>query len=304
MIYVCIFVRCDVSPIRPIMARGSQENEEPIPPPRAYLELIVAFQIVLLKQAKSDTMPRLICMKLQFEDRPMHMCGGGVAPSLLMKTIRTMWALVALFLLPTALAAQEASVEIATHPFDLDKARQEISAACARGYLPVGLEVIDGVAIHVLYVKNDALPFKQWFLYQLTDPEMLEGAVSYIIQDGWVPLDLAKTEVGLYLMFVKAEIEVEGWRITRSEPDIDSIKAKWAFFEQEGFYPWGISITDDDAWHLLLKTEGFGKTEASLRGYNLETDDISTGMQEDIDGGWQPWALDMGRQNIYILYTR
>ena len=234
----------------------------------------------------------------------MHQLGGRVGIGLLSKTLCSLLMATALLALPSALAAQEATAKIVAHPFDLDKAKEEISASCAEGYLPVGLEVIDGVAIHVLYVKDDRLPFKEWFLYQLTDPENLEGAVSYIIKNGWVPLDLAKTGVRLYLMFVRADVEVKAWRITRGEPDIDSIKAKGAYFEQEGFYPWGLSIDEDSAWHLLLKIDNFESIEATLRDYRLDTDEIATGMQEDMAMGWRPWALDFDRKNIYVLYTK
>ena len=61
---------------------------------------------------------------------------------------------------------QESTVELATHSFDLAEAEKEINAACARNLTPVGLEVEDGQAIHILYSGIATIPFKNWFLYQ------------------------------------------------------------------------------------------------------------------------------------------
>ena len=201
------------------------------------------------------------------------------------------------------LNAEESIVELTSHPFNLEAAKREINEVCARGFVPVGLEVIDGVAIQILYARDDSLSFKEWFLYQLTEPEKLESAVSYIIQNGWVPTGISKTDTALYMIFIKADLEVEGWRVSKSGSDTGSIEAKWRYFAQESFFPWGISQWDGETWHLLLQTKNFAKSAAQLRSYLNQESELADGMNKDISIGLHPWGLTVERSRISILYA-
>ena len=105
------------------------------------------------------------------------------------------------------------------------------------------------------------------------------------------------------MIFIKADLKVEGWRVSKSGSDTGSIEAKWSYFAQERFFPWGISHWGGETWHLLLQTKNFAKSAAQLRSYLNQESELADGMNKDISIGLHPWGLTVERSRISILYA-
>jgi hypothetical protein len=213
--------------------------------------------------------------------------------------------LILLFIVtPFILFCQEASWKLVKHPFAIEEAREEITDNCRQGFLPIGLEMDEGRSIFILYAKDSTLSFKNWFLYQFEDLENIEADFSYILQKGWIPLDISKTEDFLYVLFIKTDLNIEGWRLSRTDTAPSVIEKELGSFRSQGFSIWGMSLFNTEVWYLFIKQPQGVEKEIFLNTYKNNSEAIKNGITKDISNGWLPWALMMEAKDIFVLYTR
>jgi hypothetical protein len=191
---------------------------------------------------------------------------------------------------------------LAAYPFDVEEAKEQIDAMCNDGLLPVGLEVDEGAAINVLYAENDTVPFSRWFLYNVVEFENLEADLSYLMKEGWLPMGLSRSGVGLYVLFINADKKINSWRITRFPVSASDFKEAVESYMTEGFLPYGISVYEENMWVLFLQVEGDTKHKIFLGTYQNEEDSLLNGISLDTASGKVPWGLMVQGSAVSVLY--
>lgn len=210
--------------------------------------------------------------------------------------------LIIIFCISFAAHCEQSPWQLVKHPFDMEKAKEEINVICIDGYLPVGLDIKDGDGIYLLYIMDTGKILKKWFIHYFDNIETFEADVTYIIQNGWIPMDISKTDTGMYVLFINTDAEIEGWRISTISNDTSDKNQLISDFYSKGFHCYGISFDKSRTWYLFLKMPGLeGKKMTLLKHRNLP-DVISRSIDKEIDNAWIPWGFMLEEKYIYILY--
>jgi len=208
-------------------------------------------------------------------------------------------------LMLSGVAAEEGEgriYRVAVHPFDVEEAKSQIDAMCNDGFLPVGVEVDEGRAINVIYAEREDIPFSAWLLHHITDFAVMEEQLSRLMLDGWLPMGLSRSGSGLYLLLLKADIEISSWRITTSTPLASAIEEALKAYTEQGFTPHGISLYEDRVWFLFLKTERDERRNVSVVMYENEEKALTDGLYWATAQGMTPWGLMVQNERVGILY--
>ena len=187
---------------------------------------------------------------------------------------------------------------------DWESIGERISDLANEGYLPVGFELRPRPS--VLYIRNEGLPFTQWTIHEFEDPQNFEANFGAFLDEGWLPMDIARSENGIVALFVGAESSINGWRLTGVEMDSEAIAEEIAGYREEGFTPWGLTPTEGGVWILLLREAGTVATDTSIQSY--PADDvlaISEGVTSEIlHGNFIPWGLMIHGETATVQYIR
>lgn len=220
--------------------------------------------------------------------------------------MRAFWMAVLIFLAAVlGVGAQEPQGKafvLAAHPFDAEEAKVQIDAMCNDGLLPVGLEVDEGKAINVLYAENDTLPFTRWYLHRVAEFDKLEAELSYLMKEGWLPMDISRSGSGLYVLFIKADKKVSSWRISRFPVSTTGFEEAVKTYMAEDFLPYGISVYEDNMWVLFVKADSNAKRNVYLGTYKNEENALRDGISLDTAQGKVPWGLMVQGTAVSVLY--
>lgn len=195
---------------------------------------------------------------------------------------------------------------MAEHTLGSETMAEDISRIVAEGYVPVGMEQRDQT-VHMLYIDNPDINVDRWVIQEFEDLDNLNEEMSAPMLEGWVPMDISKTENGLTVLFVLAEeLQAAGWRIDISPLEATSIQETYANWRNQGFEPYGISLSpEDEVWYLLID-EGTDEEPAAVffNGYPRLGSQVADGITEDIASGAIPWGLMVGDDTLYVHYLR
>ena len=220
--------------------------------------------------------------------------------------------LLLLILIPvTLVVGQDGSDEeplwvIAEHTLGNEAMAEDISRIVAQGYVPVGMEQRDRT-VHMLYIDNPDITVDRWVIQEFEDLDTLNEEMSAPMLDGWIPMDISKTDNGLTVLFVLSEqLEAEGWRIDISPLAAGSIEETYRRWREQGFEPYGISLSpQDEVWYLLID-EGTDEEPSAVffNGYPRVGSRVADGITQDIATGSIPWGLMVGDDTLYVQYLR
>jgi hypothetical protein len=189
-----------------------------------------------------------------------------------------------------------------------EKVKKRIDALGTEGFIPVGIEIESDSGLMVFYVQDPSFRFENWLLFNHELNEDFEAEVTGLLKEGWVPMDIAKTEKGITMLYVKGgtveDITVDGWRIAKSEMNTDTLQNVLSDFREKGFTPWGLSLDGKDVWYLFIDDNTAQNKQFFVEGYKLDSDYVKKSITDDINNGWMPWGMMMENLSTFILYTK
>lgn len=195
---------------------------------------------------------------------------------------------------------------LAEHELQSEEQRADISRIVSRGYLPVGIEHRDG-SLWTLYYAAPDISISRWTIQEFEDLDTLDQDFSRPMTEGWVPMDISRTENGLIVLYVETEdIKPEGWRIDISPFEVGTIQRTLSKWREEGFTPFGFSLSpQNEVWYLLIdQGEVSEQPEVFINGYPRVMEQLREQANEDVTSGNLPWGLMVGEDTVYIQYLR
>lgn len=232
-------------------------------------------------------------------------CFGAILSSMKTLTKTLVFAVLTLVIAVSGLFGQEEKPYciIKTHPFDMEKARAEISETCKEGYTPVGMEVEDGAVILVMYVKNrEENLFSNWALVLLNDFSKLEAEYATMLQAGWLPIAFSYTQSGHYVLFLKTQMIVTGFRIVNDVEDLEAMEKTIKAFAEKGFLPYGMSYFNGRVWYFFLKAPSVKVQFITIRRFKSIDEALGQGVKEAMEHGLVPWNIMVSPDWVYVAF--
>ncbi len=171
------------------------------------------------------------------------------------------------------------------------------------GYIPVGIEIEQGESLTILLVQSGGVEVKSWAIIDYDDWNSLEAEITGGIQDGYVPMDISRFDERLGVLWVEAELPLEGWRISTSENSLEARTQVVNKFQTQGFTLWGISEHEDLMWYLFIRQPGAPPAGAISR-FSRDAGAIQQGIVRANESGWVPSAIAGGEASTYIGFIR
>jgi hypothetical protein len=171
------------------------------------------------------------------------------------------------------------------------------------GYMPVGMETKPGESLSVLFVRSGTRTVDSWAILDYDDWNALEAEITGGIQDGFVPMDISRYSDRLAVLWVRTDVQVEGWRISTSPNTIGDRTRTINEFQSQGFTLWGLSVYEELAWYLFLRTAG-DPPAGAVSGYAKDTMLLQSGMAGASSRGWLPNGFASNSSTIYICYVK
>ena len=193
---------------------------------------------------------------------------------------------------------------IKSHPFDIQKAREEISQICKEGYIPVGMEVEDGAVILVMYVKSEEALFSNWALVAFGDFEKNEkenADLTEFMKAGWLPIAFSYTQSGQYMLFLKTDVPIAGVRFANGPENLESIENIIKSFGEQGFYPYGMSWFNNRVWYFFLKIPTANVQGIVVKRYKNFDEGLGKDLEEMVKKGYSPWDIMVSPEWVYIV---
>ena len=178
-----------------------------------------------------------------------------------------------------------------------------ISAAIEAGSIPVGLEVTPGESMGVLFARADSMEVQSWAILEYEDWNSIESEITGGIADGFVPMDISRYDETLAVLWIKADLVIEGWRMSTSANTLSERTRTVNDFQSQGLTLWGMSVHDDLAWYLFLRQPGIPPAGAiSVMG--KEGVLLQDGLTDAAVQGWVPNGLASSQDSFYICFVK
>ena len=207
--------------------------------------------------------------------------------------------------------AQEAQGDEADVPWRVlvyslqeNNAEQEVTDLVRQGFLPVGFEIEpeDG-SLSILVVRRGDLEIEGWLIADYTDWNALEAEITGSIQSGLIPMDISRYGDAIAILWVQADIPVEGWRIHAAENTVTGRIRAVNQFQEQGFTVWGVSVHADLAWYLFMKQTGEQPT-STVAAYAKDANELQNGMVASSRDGWLPNAFAITAEAFLVSYVK
>lgn len=194
--------------------------------------------------------------------------------------------------------------DLQPHSANTEEAIEQISAWVEEGFLPVGLEYEPGRPVMVAYTQNLNAPISEVSLYTVNNLDNLGTEMATILQNGLVPMGMARHEEGLTFLLVRTAIPIRNWGLVTVPFNLVDIEREIDRRESEGYAAWAISDYEEEAWILFLReSEGAPVRTASIQSYLFDADNYVPGIDSATSRLLTPWGIAANPENLYMLYT-
>jgi hypothetical protein len=180
----------------------------------------------------------------------------------------------------------------------------DITGYVEAGYLPVGFEIRPDSGLAVLLVRGTLDELKGWQIHEYTDWNALEREITESIRAGFVPMDISRYGDVLSILWVEAEMEIAGWRITTCPNTLSERARAVNNLQAQGFTLWGLSIHDDLVWLLFLSRPDREQRTGSISVFSPVATEFQSAIAEVYDQGWRPNGLGTDGDSLYICFSR
>lgn len=197
----------------------------------------------------------------------------------------------------------DAPWQLVFFPFGDPRATEVINEAIRDGYVPVGLEITQGESLGVLLVRTDSVVVRSWAILDYDDWNALETEITGGIADGFVPMDISRYGETLAILWVRADLTIEAWRVSTSPNTIADRTRTINNFQGQGFTLWGMSVHEGLVWYLFLRQPGVPPAGA-VSGFSKDGQILQAGMVNASKEGWLPNGLASTDRTIYICFVR
>ncbi|TVQ27992.1 MAG: hypothetical protein EA383_01510 [Spirochaetaceae bacterium] len=171
-----------------------------------------------------------------------------------------------------------------------------------RGYLPVGFEADPDISL--LLIQDDTIPFTRWRIHEFTNPTELEAEMNGFLVEGWLPMDIARTQNGIAALFIETEFAINGWRIVASEATDDALTQTIENLQNDGLTIWGASLDGEGIWLLAVREIGGVPRVTQYANYRDEPEQVRLAVNESLLAGWIPWGLSLAGGRVFVTYLR
>jgi hypothetical protein len=196
-----------------------------------------------------------------------------------------------------------AAWQLLVFPAGDNTATQTVNDYISAGFLPVGMEIEAGDSLSILLVQAGVIEVESWAIIDYDDWNALEAEITGGIQDGFVPMDISRFGEALAVLWVRADIPIDGWRISTSSVDATERTRTVNEFQGQGFTLWGVSEHDGLMWYLFLRQPGAPPAGAISR-FSREAGAIQEGIVAANENGWVPAAYAAGNTATYVGFIR
>gem|GEM_PF-3882553 len=194
--------------------------------------------------------------------------------------------------------------DLQLHSNNTEEAIDQISAWLEEGFLPVGLEYEPGRPVMVAYTQNLNVPISEVTLVTLENLDNLGVEMATILQNGLVPMGMARHDEGLTLLLVRTPIPIRNWGLVTVPFNLVDIEQEIDRREAQGYAAWAISDYEDEAWILFLQeSESAPSRTASIQSYLFDADNYVPGIDSATARLLTPWGITTNPENLYMLYT-
>jgi len=177
--------------------------------------------------------------------------------------------------------------KIGIHPYDSEVLNSEISEQIAADLWPVGLQVLTGNSVMVLYskvIESD----KTWGFVRISSLDQVNTRLTELLQEGWLPLDFSLSSTDMHVISSRSPNPVESWRVmSLSYDSTDTPRSILAKIDQvvrsqlqEKRILFGVAAVGTTLYLLFIETQGL-----------LATQELSIGLYPN-DGSTAFLALD------------
>jgi len=189
-----------------------------------------------------------------------------------------------------------------SHPFDVEKAREEINGIIKQGYTPVGLEVVDGVCFVIAYVRTEQSLFNNWALIYYSDLSKIDIEVGAMLKEGWVPQGFSYTAQGQYLLYLKNPLKMTGFRIVNVADNLNELQKIIDEAAKKGFLPYGLSYYKGRFWVFFLGVPDLKLKRIIVVRYKDIDEAFISGLNEQIARGLIPWNIAFSETSVFVLF--
>jgi hypothetical protein len=178
-----------------------------------------------------------------------------------------------------------------------------VDDAIRAGSIPVGLEVTPGESLGILFARTNLVTVESWAILEYDDWNAIEAEITGGITDGFVPMDISRYDETLAILWIKADLVIEGWRLSTSANTIADRTRTVNDFQSQGLTLWGLSVHEDLVWYLFLRQPGVPPAGA-ISAFGKEGRLLQSGLVEASAEGWVPNGLASSDRSFYICFAR
>lgn len=218
--------------------------------------------------------------------------------------------LILLFAVSPAFAQESQGTEpdvpwrVLVYSLEENNAEEEVTDLVRQGLLPVGFEIEpeDG-SLSILVVRRGDLEIDGWLIADYTDWNALEAEITGSIQSGLIPMDISRYGEAIAILWVEADIPVEGWRIHAAENTVTGRIRAVNQFQEQGFTLWGVSVHEDLAWYLFINQAG-EQPVSTVAAYAKDANELQSGLVDSSLDGWLPNGLAVTAESFFVSYVK
>lgn len=209
--------------------------------------------------------------------------------------------------------AQNSQWKVVLYPLsNQDDMQQGIADMIKEGYFPVGIDVLGGNALSVMYERILSTS-KEFYLQYFDDVNNLSKDFAVFLQEGWAPSDVAFFGNGMFALFMKTGAHMSGWRLMSVDGDTEAERAAninklVQDAANAGYIPFG--LTRYEGKLMIGFTSPSRSTHANLQGdyaieaYPNDGQSFVLGINSRLADGYHITGYNFNNGEIFIGYLK
>ena len=191
---------------------------------------------------------------------------------------------------------------ITRYSSDIDSVIESMNKDLEAGYIPVGIEADPDISI--LMIPNEEIEFTNWVIHEFSDPESFEDEMTSSLAEGWVPMDIARTENGITALLIETDLAINGWHLEATRVTDEQLTATIDSMADDGYAVWGSALDGEGIWLLGIRETGEPRRDVQYEMYPDDPEALQSAINSHVQELWVPWSMSLSEGQIFLTYLR
>lgn len=195
---------------------------------------------------------------------------------------------------------------LGVYSFSKADAQDEIAKAVDNGLYPTGIEVTGGDSLTITYARLLGIPAKDCYIKIIPDLAGINAGIQKeIIDKGFMPMDIALTSKGIFVLYIRTPVKIIEWRLFQVKgQDLTALQKEAQKYGDQGFGLIGLANYENNFWAFMLKTEKPLFAGTDIKGYKNDGESFIRGLEFQASSGSLPLGFMIAGDLVYCNFTR